>query len=91
MPRRPLSRRPSQITDPNINFVFTGTGTALDIQYTLLLLLADPQEVWTSDLIVLSQTSVNLLRVTLTWRQVDTPSIASISNFTFHISDDDDL
>ena len=91
MPRRPLPRRPSQITDPNINFVFTGTGTALDIQHTLLLFLADPQEVWTSDLIVLSQTSVNLLRVTLTWRQVDTPSIASISSFTFHISDDDDF
>ena len=91
MQRRLLPRRPSQITDGNINFVFTGAGTALDIQHTLLLFLADPQEVWTSDLIVLSQTSVNLLRVTLTWRQVDTPSVASIPSFTFHISDDDEF
>jgi len=91
MQRRPLPRRPSQITDRNINFVFTGTGTALHIQHTLLLFLADPQEVWTSDLIVLSPTSVNLFRVTLTWRQIDTSSVASLPSFTFHISDDDDL
>ena len=55
MQRRLLPRRPSQILDRNINFVFTGTGTALDIQHTLLLFLADSQEVWTSDLIALSQ------------------------------------
>lgn len=91
MQRRPLPRRPSQITDRNINFVLTGTGSALDIQHTLLLFLADPQEVWTPDLIVLSQTSVNLLRVTLTWRQVDTPSIASISSFDFYISDNEEF
>ena len=30
MQRRLLPRRPSQITDGNIKFVFTGTGTALD-------------------------------------------------------------
>ena len=90
MQRRPLPRRPSQMTDRNINLVFTG-GTALHIQHTLLLFLADPQEVWTSDLIVLSPTSVNLFRVTLTWRQIDTSSVASLPSFTFHISDDDDL
>ena len=91
MQPRLLPRRPSQILDRNINFVFTGTGTALDIQHTLLLFLADSQEVWTSDLIALSQTSVNLFRVTLTWRQVDTPSIASAGSFTFHLSDDDEF
>ena len=91
MQRRLLPRRPSQISDPNINFVFAGTGTALEIQHTVLLFLPDRQDVWTSELLVLSQTSVNLFRVTIMWRQVDTPSVASVPSLIFHISDDDEF
>jgi len=91
MQRRPLPRRPSQISDQNISFVLTGTGAALDIQHTILLFLQDSQEVWASELRVFSQTSVNLFRVILTWRQVDTPSVASAPSLIFHTSDDDEF
>ena len=36
-----------------------------------------PDIVWTLELFALNQASVNLYRVTVTWRQVDTPSLAS--------------
>ena len=72
-------RRPSLINNPLLNFLLTGYGTALEIQHIILLFLAN-QSVWTFDLCVLSQVSANLFRITVTWRQVDTPSVASAAD-----------
>jgi hypothetical protein len=77
MLRRPFSRRPSLINHPVLNFILTGYGSALQIQHIILLFLSDPQSVWTIDICTLSQVSANLFRITVTWRQVDTPSVAS--------------
>jgi hypothetical protein len=77
MLRRPFSRRPSLINNPVLNFILTGYGSALQIQHIILLFLSDPQSVWTIDICTLSQVSANLFRITVTWRQVDTPSVAS--------------
>jgi hypothetical protein len=75
-----------------VNFVLTGSGSAIILQHTILLFLTDPDTTGNTDIWSLSQVSVNLFRVTVTWRQVDTPSIASIASFNsldFHISDDE--
>ena len=77
MIRRPFPRRPSLIHNSSLNFILTGYGSALQIQHIILLFLADPQADWTFDLCVLRQVSANLFRITVTWRQVDTPSVAS--------------
>ena len=79
MPRRPIQRRPSLIGNPHLNSILTGSGTAYQLQHIILLFLAhpDPDIVWTLELFALNQASVNLYRVTVTWRQVDTPSLAS--------------
>ena len=82
-----LRLRPSQIANPTINFVLTGTGFALQFQHIILVFLTGQQGVLTSDLLCLSQVAVHFYRITVTWRQVDTPSLASAPNFQFHISD----
>lgn len=86
MIRRPFPRRPSRINSPLLNFILTGYGSALQLQHNILLFLADPISVWTVELCTLSQVSANLFRITVTWRQVDTPSIASLGDLT---SDDE--
>jgi hypothetical protein len=67
------------IGNPHLNFILTGSGTAYQLQHIILLFLAhpDPDIVWILELFALNQASVNLYRVTVTWRQVDTPSLAS--------------
>ena len=67
----------SLIQNPQLNFVLTGYGSALQIQHIILLFLSDLQSAWTIDICTLSQVSTNLFRITVTWRQVDTPSVAS--------------
>ena len=78
MHRHVFQRRPSLIQNPQLNFILTGSGIAYQLQHIILLFLADPETVWTLDLFALNQVSVNLYRVTITWRQVDTPSVASV-------------
>lgn len=91
MQRRPHQRRQSQIANPIINFVLTGTGVALEFQHCILVFLVGDQGAWTLDLLSLNRTSVHLYRVTITWRQVDTPSVASVASaVSFHLPSSDD-
>jgi hypothetical protein len=92
MSQRLFPRRPSQIFNPHVNFVLTGSGSAIALQHTILLFLTDPDTTGNLDIGHLSQVSVNCFRVTVTWRQVDTPSVASVASLPsldFHISDDE--
>ena len=92
MSQRLFPRRPSQIFNPHVNFVLTGSGSAIALQHTILLFLTDPDTTGNLDIGRLSQVSVNCFRVTVTWRQVDTPSVASVASLPsldFHISDDE--
>lgn len=82
MHRNALHRRPSLIQNPQLNLILTGSGVAFQLQHIILLFLADPETVWTLDLFALNQVSVNLYRVTITWRQVDTPSVASVRSLS---------
>ena len=91
MQRRPPYRRQSQIANPIISFILTGTGIALEFQHCILVFLVGEQGAWTLDLLSLNRTSVHLYRVTLTWRQVDTPSLASAASVaSFHSTSSDD-
>ena len=82
MLRRRLLRRPPQISDPNCAFVLTGTGFAILLQHSILAFLYTVDCHLNRDIASFGQCSAVLFCITVTWRQVDTPSVAD--------EDDDD-